>query len=240
MVNGIVTNYNHESTTLRLIGLKSTRATSTKVQDIKYYYDPEGNITRTLDKTIKEVFTNNNSIKPLLDYKYDALYRLIYAKGRQHKGINANTYKNNTGTNKLNIKQSMYGPTPSINDPNELENYTINYKYDNSGNLVKKTHKADKTGTWVRTMPVELNSNRLKSHKYDHSGNLRQLDINNKIDLSFNCCENLVKAGIIQRPSELDDCDYYLYDSNEIRVKKVSGTNGAWWFCISNRRKKHI
>ena len=42
------------------------------------------------------------------------------------------------------------------------------------------------------------------------------------MNLSFNCCENLVGAAIIERPDELDDCDYYVYDSNEQRTRKVS------------------
>ncbi|MCP4156111.1 MAG: RHS repeat-associated core domain-containing protein [bacterium] len=51
---------------------------------------------------------------------------------------------------------------------------------------------------------------------------MRELDINSTMELSFNCCENLVKAGIIERPDQLDDCDYYVYDSDEMRTRKVS------------------
>jgi len=40
--------------------------------------------------------------------------------------------------------------------------------------------------------------------------------------LTFNCCENLVKAGIIERENQPDDSDYYTYDSGEMRTRKVS------------------
>ena len=42
-------------------------------------------------------------------YDYDALYRLTKATGRQHIGINANTYKNNSSEG--SFMQSIYGPT---------------------------------------------------------------------------------------------------------------------------------
>ncbi len=83
-------------------------------------------------------------------------------------------------------------------------------------------------------MEIEPDSNRLKTIKssnainesqevsYDASGNMKQLQINSNVDLTWNCCNNLVKAGIIMRPDEMDDADYYNYDSNEMRTRKVS------------------
>ena len=68
---------------------------------------------------------------------------------------------------------------------------------------------------------VEPDSNRLSGISYDASGNQRQLIINSSVSLSFNCCENLVYAGIIERPNEMNDADYYVYDSSERRRRKV-------------------
>ncbi|MGZ8157188.1 MAG: SpvB/TcaC N-terminal domain-containing protein [Methylobacter sp.] len=217
--NGIITNYAYEPATLHLTGISSTRpkngGTET-VQDITYAYDPAGNITRSWNNTFKTVFNKNQAVDPLSDYSYDALYRLIAANGRQHPGINAGTYKNNLKDGDL--KQCLFS---NINDADKLENYNEVYSYDDSGNLIRKQHIAA-SSSWNRETPVEDNSNRLKDLTYDASGNLRQLNINNPVNLSFNCCENLVKAKIIQRPDELDDCDYYVYDSGERRTRKVS------------------
>jgi RHS repeat-associated protein len=221
--NNVETTYSYEDTTLRLTGLKSTRPTKaggiTELQNIEYYYDPVGNITRTRDNTIDNVFNNNQIIEPLSKYTYDAIYRLIQANGRQHQGINTNTYKNNASDG--SFMQSIYGPPPSVNDANKLENYEESYVYDDSNNLIKKKHKASSV-PWTRETAVEDNSNRLSGHTYDASGNLRSLDINSSVSLSYNCCNNLVKAGIIERPNEIDDNDYYIYESNEMRTRKVS------------------
>ncbi|NEQ34877.1 MAG: sugar-binding protein [Okeania sp. SIO3I5] len=234
--SGVSTTYTYEDTTLRLSGLKSRRPGQdrqghnrpTVIQDISYIYDPVGNITRMCDGSYKTVFYNNQAVKPLSDYTYDALYRLIQANGRQHPGINGNTYKNNEKDG--DFKQSKFIP---FSDSNALEKYRENYTYDDGGNLIKTTHAA--TNSWTRALEIMPDSNRLQrisstqngssessNVTYDRSGNQKQLGINNAVDLTWNCCENLVQVGVIERPSELDDRDYYNYDSNEMRTRKVS------------------
>ncbi|NII29299.1 sugar-binding protein [Pseudoflavitalea sp. X16] len=221
--NGIVTRYTYEETTLRLMAIKSTRPANgnitTMVQDIIYYYDPVGNITRTLDNTANIVFCNNQRINPLADYTYNALYQLVIATGRQHTGITTNTYQDNSPDS---FKQCFFGPPPYMADANKLENYTERYTYDDSGNLVYIKHTASVTTSWSRDLAVEDYSNRLTNSDYDAAGNLRKLDIANEVELSYNCCEHLVKAGIIKRVNEPDDCDYYLYGSSGGRTRKVS------------------
>jgi RHS repeat-associated protein len=218
--NNVVTTYSYEETTLRLTLMVSTRpADASEIQHIEYYYDPVGNITRTRDNTINDVYCNNQKVEPLFNYTYDAIYRLIQADGRQHQGIVANTYKNNTSDG--SFKQSIYGPPPSVNDAGKLENYSEIFTYDDSGNLIKKQHTAV-SASWTKETAIEDHSNRLKDLEQDASGNLRMLELNNSVNLSYNCCENLIKVGIIERPDELDDCDYYLYDSQEQRTRKVS------------------
>jgi RHS repeat-associated protein len=220
--NGVNTLYTYEEPTLYLSSLKSTRSNTTDttiLQDISYIYDAVGNITRTEDSTFKTVFNNNQIVTPQSDYSYDALYRLIKANGRQHPGINANTFKNNLKDG--DFMQSKFSQLPSLNSTNMLENYNEIYTYDDSGNLIQKQHSA-KSSSYTRDMLVEDNSNHLQNIKYDASGNMKQLNVNNSVNLFFNCCENLVKAGVIERSNELDDCDYYLYDSTEQRTKKVS------------------
>jgi hypothetical protein len=57
------------------------------------------------------------------------------------------------------------------------------------------------------------------------------------VNLSYNCCEHLVKAIIIERPDELDDCDYYLYDAGGQRTRKVNErmANGGAVSCIVDK-----
>jgi RHS repeat-associated protein len=220
--NKTQTSYSYEDTTHRLLAIKTTRPAAPEsnpvIQDVEYFYDPAGNITRTRDRSIPTVFSKNQQIEPVFDYTYDALYRLIKATGRQHQGINGNMFKNNI--NDGSFKQ-CYGPPLLINDADKLEIYTENFTYDDSTNLVKKQHIA-LSGSWVKETYTEDDSNRLKDHAYDASGNLKKLEINNRVNLSYNCCENMVKAAVIERPDEPDDSDYYLYDSGDCRMRKVS------------------
>lgn len=219
--NGTKTYYTYEDTTLRLLTLKTTRKNSSggidTLQNLIYTYDPVGNITTINDSSIETVFYANQKVEPICNYTYDALYRLTKATGRQHIGINANTYQNNQSDN--SFMQCIYGPIPSSNDATALENYIENYTYDEAGNLKLKQHIA--STSFTRNLAVEPNCNRLQGLTYDASGNLRTLSINSAVNLSFNCCENLVAAATITRDS-IDDSDYYLYDSNEQRTRKVS------------------
>lgn len=221
--NGIGTFSTYEDTTHRLLNLLSKKTGGDKgiistVQDISYTYDPVGNITRTWDHSIETVFNNNQQVSPLSDYTYDEVYRLIKATGRQHPGINGGTYRNNSSDG--SFKQSMFSPLPSINDSNKLENYTENYQYDDGGNLIEKQHFSPSV-SYTTDQPVVQDSNRLQGLGYDASGNPLQLAINNTVSLSFNCYENLVKAAVIERPGMNDDSDYYIYDSSEMRTRKV-------------------
>ena len=58
------------------------------MQDLSYYYDPVGNVTRIRDDadTQDVIFFRNQRVEPSASYTYDPLYRLIAATGREHLG----------------------------------------------------------------------------------------------------------------------------------------------------------
>ncbi|MCI5225039.1 MAG: toxin, partial [Candidatus Electrothrix sp. AR4] len=60
------------------------------LQDLRYSYDPAGNITRIEDQAQQRIFFRNQCVDPTSTYTYDALYRLIEAKGREHLGTVGN------------------------------------------------------------------------------------------------------------------------------------------------------
>lgn len=219
--NGLKTAFSYEASTLRLSRIFSQRGLPPSlkvVQDIAYTYDPVGNITCTRDSSIDVIFNNNQKVDPVSRYNYDSLYHLIQASGRQHPGITANTYKNNTTEG--SFMQSKFSQTP-LSNMQAIENYTENYAYDDSGNLIKKQHLAV-SSPWAVETPVLDNCNRLQGLSYDASGNQQQLSINNVVSLVYNCCENLVSAAVIERPAEANDADYYVYDFLEQRTRKVN------------------
>lgn len=205
--NGKTTLYTYEDTTLNLIGIKTSN-----IQELHYTYDPVGNIIQCLNLLDKTIYNKNQKVEAVAEYTYDALYQLIEAKGRQHPGVNANT-----------SKEKVCEVLKNINDLESLETYTQTYEYDNSGNLISKQHIAN-TNPYTKQTPVDDNSNRLKDYEYDTAGNLLQLSQDSNKQLTYNCCNNLVSARIIERENGLHDSDYYLYDSSEHRVRKVVST----------------
>lgn len=216
--NGVKTSYAYEDLTQRLINLYSTRTGTDKpvLQNIRYVYDPVGNITRSRDSSFEVVFCSNQQVEPLSDCTYNAVYQLLQATGRQHQGINKDTHING-------FKQSIYGDIcpPNLNDETKLEQYTENYIYDDGGNLVSKQHIAV-SSSWTEETAVPDNCNRLKGMPYDAAGNMLALQLNNSVPLTWDYRNNLISAGIIQRTGEDDDRDYYNYDGEGNRLRKVS------------------
>jgi RHS repeat-associated protein len=155
-------------------------------------------------------------VEPLSEYTYNAIYQVINATGRQHRGINQDTYING-------FKQSIYGDLcpPDIKDETKLENYKEHYDYDEGGNLISKKHIAD-SFKWTDENPVADNSNRLKDSIYDAAGNPLSFKLNNSVTLNWNFRNQLSSTGIIQRPDKTDDAEYYNYNGDGLRVRKVS------------------
>lgn len=219
--SGVSTDYIYEDTTGHLLNIYSSRPGDTPadriLQNQVYTYDPVGNITRMRDNTYEHVFCNNQEVSPLSGYTYGAIYRLKKAEGRQHPGIGKDTHING-------FMQSEFGYLcpPDPKDYTKLQNYWEDYTYDNSNNLVNKQHNTGSPdGSWSQPTPVEDNSNRLKDRAYDAAGNLLTLELNNSVTLYWDYQNRLAKTGIIQREDNIDDADYFNYDSGGTRVRKV-------------------
>ena len=99
---GVTTTYSYDPLTLRLARLTTRRDATAfrddcpspsaagrpgcQVQDLRYTYDPVGNITHIADDAQQAIFFRNARVEPSSEYTYDALYRLIEATGREHLG----------------------------------------------------------------------------------------------------------------------------------------------------------
>lgn len=235
--NGVRTDNEFEFTTQRLLRIVSTRpeaqrkniGNGTVLQHIDYTYDPVGNITSIRDSSYETVFCSQQVVEPLSTYTYDALYRLIQATGRQHPGIQKDTYR--TG-----FKQSLFMPFCPVhpNDMDKLQQYTDYYTYDDSGNLTKLQHTVPPSSlstSWTRTMNVADNSNRLvgepnAQYRYDANGNAIELD--NLRGLQWNWKNIFVQVDTIVRESGNNDTDYFVYNAEGKRIRKVAEryTNG--------------
>ncbi len=153
--NGVSTSYTYDARTFRLMALRSERAVSETcangtgpmfengrvVQDLHYWYDPVANITEIADPAFKTVFFNNQAVKPINRYEYDALYRLIVATGREN-GVASGAPTNLEG-------EPLRNNFPCI-AANAFRNYTQRFRYDPVGNIQQMRHEAGSVGGWTR------------------------------------------------------------------------------------------
>ena len=97
------------------------------LQDLKYTYDPIGNITSIADHAQQTVYFDNQVVSPSNDYIYDAIYRLISAEGREHAGKPGQPQTTDDDVPRMNY------PLPS--DGHALHRYREQYEYDAVGNI---------------------------------------------------------------------------------------------------------
>jgi RHS repeat-associated protein len=209
--NDVTTSYAYDPYTFRLTGLVTTR-TGQRLQDLGYTYDPVGNITEIRDGALQTVFFAGALVAPVTRYRYDALYRITQATGREHASLG----------NPPDNHEPTFAPLPHPNDPNALRTYTELYAYDASGNLTTTTHQAGPSGSWTRTTGIDATSNRLVApYQHDAHGNLTGMP-------------HLPGALTWDHADRLSTVDlggggraYYTYDAAGQRVRKVLVRGGG-------------
>lgn len=75
--NGLSSQFEYDDTRLHLRSITTTNTAGTKLQDLRYCHDREGNLTLRLDRAQDKAFL----------YKYDALYRLVDARELDITGL---------------------------------------------------------------------------------------------------------------------------------------------------------
>ncbi len=240
--NGASTTYEYDPNTFRLIHLKTTRpadpdATASLlfvdakvVQDLRYTYDPAGNITRIEDAAHQTVVRDNETIEPVATYTYDAVYRLIEANGREHAGQNTLVVEPQ-GRNYRD--HPFVGSRDHPNDLQALRNYTDRYEYDEVGNFDVLRHLAD-GGGWTRRYHYEADSlleggkrnNRLsrtvlgdgqqleEPYRHDEHGNMTSMP--HLPTMAWDFEDQLQRVDLRGGGSA-----WYVYDAAGQRVRKV-------------------
>ena len=127
--NGVRTDYEYDPLTFRLRNLKTTRMTDhARLQDLNYTYDPGGNITHIRDNAQQTIYFNNQVVSPNNDYTYDAVYRLIEAKGREHIGQVSQPETTWNDEFRVKLQHPQNGQA--------MRRYTERYEYDAVGNFL--------------------------------------------------------------------------------------------------------
>ncbi|SUG29931.1 Rhs family protein [Salmonella enterica subsp. arizonae] len=184
------------------------------LQDLRYEYDPVGNVKCVRNDAEETRFWRNQQVEPENRYGYDSLYQLVSASGRE----------------KVNIGQQnrSFFPADSISCTRYLRTYT----YDSGNNLTRIRHSASGSGNCHTTyITVSDSSNRavlrslaatpaeVEMH-FGPSG--EQLQLQPGQALAWTERGELLQVTPVEREGAQDDWEYYRYDARSQRVVKGS------------------
>ncbi len=222
--NGATTTYEYDVNTFRVTRIRTTRTgESDALQDLKYWYDPVGNITTQEDAAQQTFYYDGSVADPANDYTYDALYRLLIAQGREHVS-SSSTINAVTADDSIRM-----GYTPVVTDYTAMQRYIQYYTYDEVGNMLQMKHTTTGgAGNWTRNFTIDTGSNRLtassigsngsstESYTYDTRGNMAS-GMNHLNSMTYDAENRLIK---VQTAGSIDT--YYQYDSTGQRVRKTT------------------
>lgn len=223
--NDVHTQYQYDPETFRLIQLRSAKNGGEVLQDLKYTYDPNGNITQIEDQAVPTVFFNNQKIAGRNEYTYDALYRLIAASGREQH-TNAPNFD---AADNWNDAYALFAHNSG--DPMAMRTYTQRYQYDGAGNIQQMRHEAGANGSWTRDYAYETQNNRLKStavgsntYLYPHHARHGYMTAMPHLQLMHWTFKEELQATAKQRRTDggSPETTWYVYDGAGQRVRKVT------------------
>ncbi|PYC24222.1 toxin [Pseudomonas jessenii] len=207
--NLVVSRWTYDPADGRLHTQSSRKDTGAVLQDLEYFYDPVGNITRIEDHAFQPVCFANQLVDGHRDFSYDSLYRLVTSRGYDDGPL------------------SDIPDLPKPTDPNNRLNYTQTYTYDTGGNLEKLVHVRAGANRTVQ-MRIDSVSNRGVRWKpddpepdfdtlFDRHGNQQNLQPGQA--MQWNARDELQRVTLIARDGTDDDAEHYRY-SQGVRVFK--------------------
>ncbi|EPC7545106.1 cytotoxic necrotizing factor Rho-activating domain-containing protein [Morganella morganii] len=216
--NGVITTYSYEPETQRLIGIKTERPAGHKngakiLQDLRYEYDPVGNILSITNDAEETRFWRNQKVVPKNTLIYDSLYQLVKAAGRETATTPQNT--------------DLPYPVPA--DNMAYTNYTRIYTYDNAGNLTQIRHSSPATGNnYTTPITISESSNRGVLSSITQSPSEAdtlftpaglQTILQPGQSLRWNSRNEL---QYVQNPGSAEDGESYRYDAGGHRILKIN------------------
>lgn len=219
--NGVETTCSYNPDNFRLVRLETVRDDATVLQDLHFFFDPVGNITTIRDDALDTTYFNGAVVKPVFSYVYDALYRLIQGRGREHIGQNRAPDADD------DFRKGHILP----GDSTQMQNYLQKFEYDEVGNLLRMIHDAGSgsmTQKWTRDYIYAPDSNRLLKTRVgtaednyiypDAHGNMQFPHMD---EMDWDGLDRLqhVRRGTMNV--------WYVYDARGQRVRKVIEKQGG-------------
>ena len=217
--NGAISTLEYGPLTSRLRRVTTTRPSSDTlpasplfadartVQDLRYTHDPIGNVTAIVDKALSTVIDGNQEVRAEWPYRYDAMYRLIEAAGREHAA--------------------------HAGDMQALCGYMERYRYDSAGNILEIAHRTARCG-WTRAYSYNEQSllepartgDRLSAtavshpepYTYDEHGNMTRMPHLPCMEWSF---KNEL-AATSRQVAESPEVTHFGYAADGRRTRKVT------------------
>jgi len=228
--NGVITAYDYEPRTQHLIGIRVQRpanagSAARVLQDLRYTYDPVGNVLNVRNDAEATRFWRNQKVVPEQAFAYDSLYQLVRATGREMA---------NRGQQGSQLPAALV-PLPCNDDA--YTPYTRTYRYDRAGNLTHLQHSAPAShNNYTTQLTVSHRSNRAVlaqngllpedvDAQFDDGGH--QLALLPGQHLRWNTRGELAQVTPILRKGQPEDREWYRYGSNVMRVLKVSQQTAA-------------
>jgi RHS repeat-associated protein len=244
--NGVTTTCEYDDKTFRLIHLLTTRNKGTEsLQDLRYTHDPVGNITHIQDNADIQntIYFRNQRVEPGADYRYDAIYRLIEASGREHLGQTAGQLD---PPRQVDWDDAFRTNLLHPGDGKAMGNYTERYKYDEAGNILQMLHSSTDPAQpgWTRidtyNEPSLLEagkvSNRLSStqigadpaqpYTYDIHGNMTTMPHLPLMQWDYKDQLQATTRQVVTNGGT-PETTYYVYDASGQRVRKVTERQAA-------------
>jgi RHS repeat-associated protein len=263
--NGASTLYNYDPLTFRVTQLLTKRKAGDfpgddpqtplpgwpgkHAQNLRYTYDPAGNITHIQDDAQQTLYFRNRRVEPSNDYTYDALYRLIQATGREHLGQGGLVAHSYDDAGRVGLAGADATGRFAANDGKAMATYIERYVYDAVGNVLRMQHRRGDLAHpgWTRAYDylehsliedgsdgtLVKNSNRLtrttnpaasipqpETYSYDaHGNNIRMPHLGGRM-LGPNMHWDY-KDQLRQTDLGGGGTAFYVYDASGERVRKV-------------------
>ena len=209
--NGVISTLTYRPEDGRLLQLEARRGTQA-LQDLRYAYDPVGNVLSIEDAALPIRYFANQRVEPINRYDYDSLYQLIKATGWEAGSANRGPAFNR------------------FDDPGAVANYQQTYHYDAGGNLLELVHVGPQNHS--RKLTAARHSNRCLAEQNDRppteeeiaaafDGNGNLLELQPGQTMNWDLRNQLREVRPVEREGANDDRELYLYGGDGMRRRKV-------------------